>query len=193
MKNLGKIILGNLLITSAYAFITVPNKMINGGVTSFSMIIGKLSGLSVSLLADAFTLLLLLGCWLFLGKEYLLRAIFSSLCYVSMFTVFHSISFAVQLPLAVNVLFASVLVGSGYYFCISAKSTAVGFDTVAIILKKYNPKTNLAWTMWMINISVLLLGLITYGVLSVITGVIFTCIQAYTLNVLLKRSHNQSV
>ena len=33
------IILGNLLITGAYAFITVPNKIVNGGVTSFSMIL----------------------------------------------------------------------------------------------------------------------------------------------------------
>ena len=31
------IILGNLLITGAYAFITVPNKIVNRGVTSFSM------------------------------------------------------------------------------------------------------------------------------------------------------------
>lgn len=31
---------------------------------------------------------------------------------------------------------AGVLVGIGYYFCISAKSTAVGFDVIALILNK---------------------------------------------------------
>ena len=36
-----KIILGNFLITGAYAFITVPNEIVNGGVTSFSMILGN--------------------------------------------------------------------------------------------------------------------------------------------------------
>lgn len=36
-----KIILGNFLITGAYAFITVPNEIANGGVTSFSMILGN--------------------------------------------------------------------------------------------------------------------------------------------------------
>lgn len=192
MKNYFKIILGNLLITSAYAFITVPNKMINGGVTSFSMIVSRISGIQVALLADVFTVVLLFCCWLFLGKDYFLSAIFSSLCYISMFTLFHSFSFVVHLPLVLNLLLAAIMVGSGYYFCISAKSTAVGFDTVAIILKKYRPETNLAWTMWLINNTVLLLGLMTYGVVSVITGVAFTFIQAYTLNFLLRSCETKS-
>jgi len=187
MKNYLKIILGNLLITSAYAFITVPNKMINGGVTSFSMIVSRITGLQVSLLADVFTILLLLCCWVFLGKEYFFSAVFSAICYIGMFTLFHSFSWMLNLSLIFNVLFASIMVGSGYFFCISAKSTAVGFDTVAIVLKKYYPRTNLALTMWLINITVLLLGLMTYGLFSVITGLIFTCIQAFTLNFLLKR------
>lgn len=39
IKNLGIIALGNLLLTSAYAFLTVPNNIINGGVTSTSLLL----------------------------------------------------------------------------------------------------------------------------------------------------------
>lgn len=34
LKSMAIIALGNLLLTSAYAFLTVPNNIINGGVTS---------------------------------------------------------------------------------------------------------------------------------------------------------------
>lgn len=106
-----KIILGNFLITGAYAFITVPNEIVNGGVTSFSMILGS----------------------------------------------------------------------------ISSESTAVGFDVIALILNKKNPKINIALTMYLINTCVLLFGLLSYGITSVLTGIGFTALQSLTLNGLLKR------
>lgn len=106
-----KIILGNFLITGAYAFITVPNEIVNGGVTSFSMILGS----------------------------------------------------------------------------ISSESTAVGFDVIALILNKKNPKINIALTMYLINTCVLLFGFLSYGITSVLTGIGFTALQSLTLNCLLKR------
>ena len=39
-----KIIAGNLLMAMAYSFITVPNNIVNGGVTSLAMICAELSG-----------------------------------------------------------------------------------------------------------------------------------------------------
>ena len=65
------IILGNLLITGAYAFITVPNKIVNGGVTSFSMILEEVTSINLTYLVDFITILLLLLCYIFLGKTFL--------------------------------------------------------------------------------------------------------------------------
>ena len=45
-----------------------------------------------------------------------------------------------------------ILIGIGYYFCISARSTALGFDTIAIILHDRNPKINLALTIYICNV-----------------------------------------
>ena len=41
--------------------------------------------------------------------------------------------------------------------------------------------------MYLINMCVLLFGLFTYGMLSVLTGIGFTALQSLTLNHLLKR------
>ena len=64
-----KIILGNFLITGAYSFITVPNEIVNGGFTSFSMILGNLLSIDLTYLVDFFTILLLILCYIFLGKK----------------------------------------------------------------------------------------------------------------------------
>ena len=83
---------------------------------------------------------------------------------------------------------AGVLVGIGYYFCISAKSTAVGFYVIALILNKKNPKVNIALCMYTINVCVLLFGLFAYGMISILMGIGFTALQSLTLNHFFEKS-----
>lgn len=186
MKRIISIILGNVLITGTYAFITVPNEIINGGITSFSMILGKLCHIDLSVFVNLITLLLLFLCLLFLGKEFFMGSILSCTCYLLLFTLFHSLGTGLHLPLPVCIIIAGPLVGLGYYLCINAKSTAISFDIVALILNKKNPKVNIALTMGLINILVLLTGSAVFGLLSVLYGIGFTAIQALTLNFLQK-------
>lgn len=81
-------------------------------------------------------------------------------------------------------MLAGLLVGTGYYLCIRAKSTAISFDIIALILNKKSPKINIAYTMGIINIAVLLTGFMVFGLLSVLYGILFTIIQTLVLNTL---------
>lgn len=182
-----KIILGNFLITGAYAFITVPNEIVNGGVTSFSMILGNLLSIDLTYLVDFFTILLLILCYIFLGKKFFTGTVFSCFCYLILFSVLHGLGYAILVHPVIGMVLAGFLVGTGYYFCISSESTAVGFDVIALILNKKNPKINIALTMYLINTCVLLFGFLSYGITSVLTGIGFTALQSLTLNCLLKR------
>lgn len=186
VKRYIKIITGNLLITGAYAFITVPNKIVNGGVTSFSMILEQITSINLTYLVNFITLLLMLCCYLFLGKIFFHGTVFSCICYLVFFSFFHGTGLAIHLSPVLCMILAGVIVGTGYYFCISAESTAVGFDVIALILNKKNPKINIALCMYLINMCVLLFGLFTYGIISVLTGIGFTALQSLTLNYLLK-------
>ena len=131
-----KIILGNFLITGAYAFITVPNEIVNGGVTSFSMILGNLLSIALTYLVDFFTILLLIVCYIFLGKKFFTGTVFSCFCYLILFSVLHGLGYAILVHPVIGMVLAGFLVGTGYYFCISSESTAVGFDVIALILNK---------------------------------------------------------
>lgn len=186
-----RIFLGNILLTSAYAFITVPKIILNGGVTSFSLVLEGWSGVSISFWVDLLTVVLIIISWIFLGKTYFVGALFSSVCYMVCFNFFHWLNLEVPVPdvfgtpiLATPI--AAVIVAAGYYFCIAAKATAVSFDTLAMILNKKNPRFNIATTMMVINIAVLLTGAATYSLTAVVCGVVFTFLQGQCLKLFLK-------
>ena len=187
MISILKIVVGNLLITFSYAFITVPNGIVNGGVTSFSMILSSVTDLGLSFYTNCITILLLVLCLFFLGKSYLAKSIVSSACYMLFFSFFNGIDFGfASIPMIISVLIAGLLVGIGYFLCLSAESSTVGFDVIALILHNKNNKIKVSKAMRYINLFVILLGLFSYGLLAVIYGVIFTYIQTTVVHLLLE-------
>lgn len=187
MISILKIVIGNLLITFSYAFITVPNGIVNGGVTSFSMILSSVTDLGISFYTNCITILLLVLCLFFLGKSYLAKSIVSSACYMLFFSFFNGIGFGfASIPMIISVLIAGLLVGIGYFLCLSAESSTVGFDVIALILHNKNNKIKVSKAMRYINLFVILLGLFSYGLLAVIYGVIFTYIQTTVVHLLLE-------
>lgn len=188
IKSILRIVLGNILITMAYAFITVPNEIVNGGVTSFSLLLQDFINVDIGIIVNVITVLLLVICFIFLGKEFFFKSILSSICYMAFFNVFNSLGVDLKINIYIGIILAAVLVAMGYYLCISAKSTAVGFDIIAIILNKKNNKINIAVAMRYINIVIIALGFMNYGYLSILLGIIFTIIQSSVLKYLLNLS-----
>lgn len=142
MREVLRIIAGNICITGAYAFITVPCHIVNGGITSFSMILHNFINMDISFFTNAITILLLILCFFQLGKSFLLKSLLSSICYMLFFSIFYALDIVFPLPMPLAVLMASVMVGFGYYLCISSNSSTVGFDVLAIILHKKNYQYN---------------------------------------------------
>lgn len=181
-KRLGLIILGNVLMTFAYAFLTVPLKIINGGVTSFSLILSGVTGFDTALIADVITGLFMVLCYFCLGKDYFFGSLIGGICYMVSFSFFHSLNICLTQNRLLAVMIAAILVGTGYYLCISQHSTGVSFDTLALILHRLNPRISIAAAMFTINLLVLALGCVFYGIRSVLFGVVFTAVQSLTLD-----------
>lgn len=186
-----RIFIGNILLTGAYAFITVPKIILNGGVTSFSLVLEAWTPWNVAIWVDILTIVLIIISYIFLGKAYFVGALFSSVCYMVLFNLFHWTGLEIPIPevfgtpiLATPI--AAFFVAAGYYFCIGAKATAVSFDTIAMILNKHNARFDIATTMMVINIAVLLTGAATYSLISVLCGIVFTVLQAQFLKLFLK-------
>ncbi|MBY0123823.1 YitT family protein [Bacillus sp. S/N-304-OC-R1] len=180
--------IGNILITIAYAILVVPNEIINGGVTSLALIVNALTGGGIAMLANIVTLLLLVLCLIFLGKEYFLNSIFSSLFYIVFFNFFYSFHMTIDLNIIASIILASILIAIGYYLCISSHSTTVGVDVIALILHHRNNKINIAIAIRCINFIVLSFGFSFFGWTSIMKGVVFTFVYSFVLKKLLARN-----
>ncbi|MGE1165286.1 YitT family protein [Peribacillus simplex] len=184
-----KIIAGNISMTFAYAFFIVPNEIINGGVTSSALLLHALSGYNIAMLANLVTGLLLIICLVFLGKEYFFKSIVSSLSYMLFFNFFYSLNIDFDVNIVLVILISSILIAIGYYLCITANASTVGFDVIALILHHKNEKIDIAATIRIINLIVLILGLLVYGYTSIVKGIAFTLFFSFLLKKMLDRKH----
>lgn len=187
MKDLLKIIAGNISMTFAYAYLIVPNEIINGGVTSSALLLNALLGYNIAMLANLVTGLLLIICLVFLGKEYFFKSIVSSLSYMVFFNFFYSLNFHFDMNIVLVIFISSILIAIGYYLCITANASTVGFDVIALILHHKNEKIDIAATIRIINLIVLIFGLLVYGYASIVKGIAFTLIFSYLLKKMLDR------
>ncbi|MED3785960.1 YitT family protein [Peribacillus frigoritolerans] len=187
MKDLLKIIAGNISMTFAYAYLIVPNEIINGGVTSSALLLNALLGYNIAMLANLVTGILLIICLVFLGKEYFFKSIVSSLSYMVFFNFFYSLNFHFDMNIVLVIFISSILIAIGYYLCITANASTVGFDVLALILHHKNEKIDIAATIRIINLIVLILGLLVYGYASIVKGIAFTLLFSYLLKKMLDR------
>lgn len=187
MKDLLKIIAGNISMTFAYAYLIVPNEIINGGVTSSALLLNALLGYNIAMLANLVTGLLLIICLVFLGKEYFFKSIVSSLSYMVFFNFFYSLNIQYDMNIVLVIFISSILIAIGYYLCITANASTVGFDVIALILHHKNEKIDIAATIRIINLIVLILGLLVYGYASIVKGIAFTLLFSYLLKKMLDR------
>ncbi|MEC0275833.1 YitT family protein [Peribacillus frigoritolerans] len=187
MKDFLKIIAGNISMTFAYAYLIVPNEIINGGVTSSALLLNALLGYNIAMLANLVTGLLLIICLVFLGKEYFFKSIISSLSYMVFFNFFYSLNIQYDMNIVLVIFISSILIAIGYYLCITANASTVGFDVIALILHHKNEKIDIAATIRIINLIVLILGLLVYGYASIVKGIAFTLIFSYLLKKMLDR------
>lgn len=187
MKDLLKIIAGNISMTFAYAYLIVPNEIINGGVTSSALLLNALSGYNIAMLANLVSGLLLINCLVFLGKEYFFKSSVSSLSYMVFFNFFYSLNIQFDMNIVLVIFISSILIAIGYYLCITANASTVGFDVIALILHHKNEKIDIAATIRIINLIVLILGLLVYGYASIVKGIAFTLIFSYLLKKMLDR------
>lgn len=181
IKAIVKIIIGNILMGFAYAKWMKPDAIINGGVTSVSMIINRATKINLLYLTNGVTLILLIVSWIFLGRQNFFRSILSSICYNLFFSLFYLLPLNCQINLPVDFALASILIAVGYYCCITADASTVGMDVIALIAHKRNPKVDVAKTIRWINFGVLAVGFLVYGWRSIIVGILFSYVNSLML------------
>lgn len=153
--------IGTLIAAAALECFLIHNTILDGGITGISIIISKLTGMPLSVLVLLLNIPFVYIGYKNLGKSFLLRTIYSMLCF-SLFLSFFGNVVAFTDEILLATVFGGALLGLGVGMVIYFGGCVDGTESVAIVISK---KTNLS-----VGQIVLIFNLIIYGTAGFIFG-----------------------
>lgn len=157
-----------------YNLFFVPYSLVIGGVGGLAIVVKDLTGFSTSLFNNIVTIILLLISSILIGKKKTMNSIVGAVIYPLMVTLTEPISKFISIEIESYlflVLIVSVIYGILYGIIYRIGYTTGGTDIVLNIVSEYK-KMPMGTACTYINIGIVLLGVICFGVPHVIYGVI---------------------
>lgn len=152
---------GAILAAFALDTFLIPNTILDGGITGISIIVSKLTRVSISFLVLILNIPFIYIGYKNLGKAFLLRTVYSMILFslsLSFFQLFDPMTEEVLLA----TVFGGALLGLGVGLVIHFGGCVDGTESVAIVISK---KTNLS-----VGQVVLIFNLMIYGVAGFVFG-----------------------
>ena len=156
------ITIGALIAAFAIDTLLIPNTILDGGVTGISMIISKLSGISLSILVLTINIPFVLVGYKHLGKDFLARTIYG-MGFFSLFIKLLEIIEPITNEMLLATVFGGALLGIGVGLVIRFGGCVDGTESVALVLTK---KLNLS-----VGQIILIFNLIIYTVAAFLFGI----------------------
>ena len=156
------ITLGTLIAAFAIDTLLIPNTILDGGVTGISMIISKLSGISLSILVLIINIPFVLVGYKHLGKYFLARTTYGMLTF-SLFLKLLEIIEPITNEILLATVFGGAMLGIGVGLVIRFGGCVDGTESVALVLTK---KLNLS-----VGQIILIFNLIIYSGAAFLFGI----------------------
>lgn len=156
------ITIGTLIAAFAIDTLLIPNTILDGGVTGISMIISKLSGISLSILVLIINIPFVLVGYKHLGKYFLARTTYGMLTF-SLFLKLLEIIEPITNEILLATVFGGAMLGIGVGLVIRFGGCVDGTESVALVLTK---KLNLS-----VGQIILIFNLIIYSVAAFLFGI----------------------
>lgn len=152
---------GAIIGSYALETILIPNNILDGGITGISIIISKLSKIPLSFLILFLNIPFLYIGYKNMGKNFILRAIYSMLVF-SFFLFYFSYFESLTNSILLSTIYGGALLGFGVGLIIHAGGCVDGTESVALVISK---KTSLS-----VGQVVLCFNIIIYFVAGFIFG-----------------------
>ena len=156
------IIFGAGLAAFALDTLLLPNTILDGGINGISIIISKLSGISLSLLVLILNIPVLLLGYKKIGKEFLIKSIYAMVIFAILLKIFDIFN-PITNEMLLATVFGGALLGTGVGIVVKFGGCLDGTETIAIILSK---KINLS-----VGQMILLFNLVIYSIAGMVFGI----------------------
>ncbi len=142
------IVIGALMASFSVALILLPNDAIDYGTAGVAIIISKLTGAQLSLCVFSVFLPFIIAGYVFLGKQFTIKAALGSLVYTAGLFFFEHIPFELNTEHFLAVAFGGAILGAGLSLILRYGGCIDGSEILAnIIVKKLSDKTGRNYSM----------------------------------------------
>ena len=136
------IILGAVMASSSVALILLPNDAIDYGTAGVAIIINKLTGFQLSLCVLFVFLPFIIAGYIFLGRNFTIKAAVGSVVYMLGLDFFENIPFEIDTEHFLAVAFGGAILGAGLALILRNGGCIDGSEILAnIVVKKLSDKT----------------------------------------------------
>ncbi|NLJ32060.1 MAG: YitT family protein [Clostridiales bacterium] len=140
VRDYSLITVSTMLIMAGVYFFKFPNNFTFGGVTGLSVVLGKVTPVSPSTANLILNVILLIVGFLFLGRSFAFRTVYSSLLLsfgLSAMEYFFPLNHPLTDQPMLELVFAIALPAFGSAILFNIGASSGGTDIVALVLKKY--------------------------------------------------------
>lgn len=177
------VLLGNTIYALAVKCFLLPANLISTGTTGLALVMEHLFHIPLSGFIFVFNVAMLLVGWKFLGRQFAMSTIFSSLYYPAALEALNRIlgDFTLTQDILLNTLFAGLGIGLGLGIVLRAGASTGGMDIPPLVLKKFF-RVPVSASLWGFDLAILLSQMGFHPLEDLLYGIILLIAITTTLN-----------
>lgn len=181
LKDLALIVLGNFVLAFGVSTFILPNDILTGGVAGLAVALYPFFHVQYEVMINILIMSLFFLGWLFLGKQFALKTLASSILYPLFLSFFALVSYEVVLDPLLASIYGGLLTGVGLGLTFMTGASTGGMDIPPLILSKI---TGIRVALWIMAFDLLIvaLGLYAYPLENVLIGFLSIFTTAFAID-----------
>lgn len=173
--------IGNFLLAISVVFFFIPNNVLSGGVAGLAIALFPFFNIEVELMINIIIVVTFILGSIFLGKNFAIKTIASSIMYPVFITLLNSINFQPQIEPMIAALYGGAIAGLGLGVTFATGASTGGMDVPPLILNKFTGIRVSIWVM-IVDALTIMLGMASYSINQVLIGFLSIFAASYVID-----------
>lgn len=173
--------IGNFLLAISVVFFFIPNNVLSGGVAGLAIALFPFFNIEVELMINIIIVVTFILGTFFLGKNFAIKTIASSIMYPVFITLLNSINFQPQIEPMIAALYGGAIAGLGLGVTFATGASTGGMDVPPLILNKFTGIRVSIWVM-IVDALTIMLGMASYSINQVLIGFLSIFAASYVID-----------
>ncbi len=177
------VLLGNILYALSAKLFLLPSNLISCGTTGIALAVSEWTGIPLSAFILVFNLVMLGLGWAFLGRQFALSTVFSSLFYPVALEALNLLlgDIRVTEDLLLNAIFAGFGLGASLGMVIRGGASTGGMDIPPLLLQKFF-RVPVPVSLWAFDFTIMLLQMTYHSLEDLLYGLVLLISVSIALN-----------